>query len=136
MIEIYFDGSCDKNPHGRMGYGFHINLHGTEIDCGYSGCAAKHGNTNNIAEYRALMMALELFKDTKGKTIHVRGDSDLVIKQMNGEYRIKKGAYKEDALKCRELVSKLRQSNQVSFKWIPRDQNERADELSNQYYKK
>lgn len=134
MIEIYFDGSCQDNPHGAIAYGYHINLNGTEIHSGFGGEPACKGNSNNVAEYKALLLALEECRDIKGKTILIKGDSKLVIMQMTGRWRIKDGMYRKDALLAREVVQRLASENLVEFKWIPREENVRADELSNEYY--
>lgn len=138
MLELYFDGSCLNNPNGAIGYGYHLNLNGVEIENGFDGKEAKTGHSNNVAEYMGLILGLEfcLDSDLKNQNLIVKGDSNMVIMQMSGAWRIKNGLYRQSALECLKLVGQIRKSNSIQFKWIPRDMNYRADELSNQYYYK
>jgi ribonuclease H / adenosylcobalamin/alpha-ribazole phosphatase len=89
-------------------------------------------NTCNIAEYRAFMMALKrLLRDgQQDEIVQLRGDSKLVVEQMSGRWRIKRGAYKPYALKAKLLVE---QFSQLSIKWVPRERNVLADRLSKHY---
>jgi ribonuclease HI len=83
--------------------------------------------TNNVAEYEALMLGLKLLKKVGAKQIMVRGDSELIIKQIKGEYAAKHPrlrAYRNvvlDALKC---------FNEVDLQVMPRGQNILADGLA------
>ena len=85
-------------------------------------------------EYLALNEALEylLQFQLQENNVHVFGDSNLVINQLNGTYEIGNGFYKNEALRCQWLAKEFKQ---ISFTWIPREQNFEADELSNLYYK-
>jgi ribonuclease HI len=75
------------------------------------------------------MLVLEKLAEMglQGESILIHGDSQLVINQMWGSWNMNKGAYIETAMKCREL---LRQFSSTRGKWVQREQNERADELS------
>lgn len=126
----YFDGACEPcNPDGMMGMGVYIENGSNQFATGFK-IDAKKGNTNNIAEYLAFIRVLELMKSKTNCTIEILGDSMLVVKQMNGEWQIKAGAYKEYALKAVELFTELRKKNDVSLSWIGRDFNTKADEQS------
>jgi ribonuclease HI len=125
--KCYFDGACEPaNPSGKIGAGVYI----TDGESEYTDSIfvpAKKENTNNIAEYLAFIRVLELMKNKSGDNIQIFGDSMLVVKQMNGEWQIKSGAYREYALKAIPLLNNLRKKNEVFIKWIPREQNEKAD---------
>lgn len=84
--------------------------------------------TNNVAEYLALIAALEWI-DLNAPTaaVHVRMDSKLVIEQMSGNWKVKHPDMQVLAAQANRLVVGRR----VSFEWIPREQNSRADALAN-----
>ena len=132
MIEVYFDGACGpRNPGGKCGGGAAIYKDEeliAEIADRYVPLI-KGRTSNNVGEYYGLIQALEyLIKEgLNEELIEVRGDSNLVISQMNGKWRIKAGTYIEQALIAKELK---KQFSKIRFLWIPREQNERADELS------
>lgn len=84
--------------------------------------------SNNVAEYSGLLSALAWLKD-KGlarEKIQCFGDSNLVVQQMMGNWKIKKGLYKLYAFRCQELI---RTFPNISVSWIPREKNI-ADEVS------
>jgi ribonuclease HI len=66
-------------------------------------------------------------QNKEGEEIEIYGDSQLVVKQMNGEWGVKKGAYAEYAYKASILLCNLKEKNTVTIQWIPREQNEKAD---------
>ena len=90
---------------------------------------AETQTTNNLAEYAGLLAILEyLFRrNLNQEEIHICGDSQMVIEQMNGNWKIKKGPYVGLAEKCKEI---LEQFSNISFEWIPREDNDIADGLS------
>jgi ribonuclease HI len=95
------------------------------------------GNTtNNQAEYQALEMGLEWIsinchpEGTKGSLIVCKLDSELVVKQLNGEYKLKNEELKPWFAKIRNLVIEL--GGGVTFSHIPREQNKIADSLVNE----
>lgn len=137
-LYVYFDGACEPfNPGGNMGFGFLIKQgseNGTVIhqDSGYKPMSAN--NSNNVAEYRALIMALEclLQHGYENARIKVNGDSKLVIEQMRGNWRAKAGLYfpyYHQAMKFRLKFSA------ITFAWIPRENNKQADALSKAHIK-
>ena len=84
--------------------------------------------TNNEAEYRALLLGLELAKDLKPETLVCSLDSELVVSQINGLYRVKKPHLRRLLLKIRQVE---RNYPKVVYKLIPRDKNTAADALAN-----
>jgi len=130
-IICYFDGCCEpKNPGGAMGYGAIVVIDGT-ISLEWSGYdPAENTNTNNIAEYKSLEKILDylLENDLTGDNVLIKGDSQLTVRQMSGEYGINNGAYVPYARRC--LTKANRFKKLPKFQWIPRAQNEDADKLS------
>jgi len=129
----FFDGACyPNNPGGRMGQGVVIKKDGNVVR--YSdGQPPARNNTNNVSEYLALRIILGKFINKKGCKVRIYGDSNLVISQMTGEFRIKSGNYVKIAFECIEMLSKIRVDNDVKLYWIPREKNTEADDLSKSY---
>jgi ribonuclease HI len=84
--------------------------------------------TNNVAEYRALIFALEKAKDFKTSEIECRLDSELVVKQLNGQYKVKDPNLKE----LFNIVQGLIFFKPISFLHVRRELNKKADKLVNQ----
>jgi ribonuclease HI len=84
--------------------------------------------TNNVAEYQALIAALSYAAEHGVQTLHVRSDSELLVRQMRGEYRVKNPGLVPLFAKARLLVDRLRA---VSFEHVPRALNHEADRLAN-----
>jgi ribonuclease HI len=84
--------------------------------------------TNNQAEYRALIAALEKAVELGARQVDIRLDSELVVKQMKGRYRVKNAALRPLYLKVGELLSRLEGFTLTS---VPRRQNTEADRLAN-----
>ncbi|MBU0586081.1 ribonuclease HI family protein [Candidatus Micrarchaeota archaeon] len=122
MLIIHTDGACFGNP-GPMGIGIAIYKNQKLIK-EISEFIGK--GTNNIAEYSAVLRALETAKELNETEIEIRSDSQLIVKQLKGEYKVKLPHLKE--LK-RKILSISKEMN-VNYKWIPREQNAKADELS------
>ena len=85
--------------------------------------------TNNEAEYRAIIAALENAIRLGAGQVDIRSDSELVVRQINGRYRVKKVSLRPLYLKVKQLQSQL---EAVTVTHIPREQNREADRLSNQ----
>jgi broad specificity phosphatase PhoE/ribonuclease HI len=84
--------------------------------------------TNNVAEYRALKAALEeVHRINPLARVRVRMDSKLVIEQMSGNWKIKHPDMRALAIEVQQLSAGL----DISFEWIPREENSRADALAN-----
>jgi ribonuclease HI len=125
MIEAYTDGRAEPNP-GLGTYGYVIYKEGRRVHSEH-GLAGREV-TNNYAEYFCLVKALERLSAHRDEEITVFSDSRLLVNQMEGKWRFKRGTYGEKYLEAKELAkgfSKLR------FEWVPRERNSEADELTN-----
>ncbi|HHM24029.1 MAG TPA: ribonuclease HI family protein [Bacteroidetes bacterium] len=85
--------------------------------------------TNNAAEYRALLSCLEEVAALGGKQVTIYSDSQLLVRQFNGEYRIKNKALKKLAEKVRNTIA--RHGLQVEMVHVPRSETKEADRLAN-----
>ena len=85
--------------------------------------------TNNVAEYRAVIRGIELAAEHGATELELRGDSELVVKQVRGEYRVKDAGLKPLHA---EVRSKLSAFSAWSFEHVRREQNAEADALVNQ----
>ena len=132
MITIYFDGLCrPKNPGGVATYGYLIYRDGKKVNSGYGVIGSGPGMTNNVAEYSALKHAAEWVNWHGGdEEIEIKGDSQLVIHQMNGTWQVRSTTSKKFVPEIRRLL----EGRKIQFIWIPREQNVEADELSNLAY--
>ena len=126
MITAYTDGGARGNP-GPAGYGVHI------LDADENTLAELVGPlghaTNNVAEYSGLIAALQWAVDHGHQRVRVRMDSELVIKQMRGEYKVRHATMQELHADAKRLIAKL---ERVTFEHVRREQNKVADGLSNQ----
>lgn len=130
LIEVWFDGACwPRNPGGHASYGYSIQFDGIEQKAGTGYVGFGDEMSNNVAEYCGVLAALEylLERGHVGARVIVYGDSDLAIRQLSGRWKAKKGMYIPYYLRAMAAVVKFRD---ITFKWIPREQNEWADELS------
>ena len=120
------DGGARGNP-GPAAYGYVLEAEdGTVL--------AAHGErigvaTNNVAEYRALIEGLRKALELAVDEVEVISDSELLVKQMTGEYRIKNAALQELSLEASHLARKL---SHVSYRAVRREHNELADRLVNE----
>jgi ribonuclease HI len=125
VITLEFDGGSRGNP-GPAGIGVVLRAaDGTAlVTLGrFIGRA-----TNNVAEYRALITALEQARQVGARKIQIRGDSELVIKQMRGEYRVKHPDLQPLYQEAQDLV---RQFELLSIEHNYRHKNALADKLAN-----
>ncbi|MDK2864367.1 MAG: ribonuclease [Thermotogota bacterium] len=123
-IRIFTDGGSSGNP-GKAAAGFVvyerdklIALHGESL--GYA--------TNNFAEYRALELALEWIK-SRGlfvSQLDIFCDSELLVKQLTGEYKVRSGSLREIHQRIKEHFQAFKA---VEVNWIPREKNRLADWL-------
>lgn len=132
-ITIYTDGGSRGNP-GKAGIGV--------VFCNEKGQIIKKygeylgdGLTNNDAEYNAVIFALKKFKALFGKAIaetsdvEIRADSELLVKQLNGEYKIENEKIQKFFIEIWNLKIDFKS---VKFKHIPREKNKEADRLVNE----
>jgi len=124
--------SGPQNPGGYMGAGVVIHETNEEPHYIHKGYKKDGSNSNNKAEYLALEIALDKLRYEHDKDVFIYGDSNLVIQQMSGKWKIKGGMYSEIAFRCQSKLEWLLQNQelQITFKWIPREKNTVADELS------
>jgi ribonuclease HI len=124
--KLFTDGGARGNP-GPAAYGYVL-----EADDGT--VLAAHGErigiaTNNVAEYSALIAGLEKALELAVPEVEVISDSELLVKQMNGEYRVKNEALRELSARASQLA---RQIGDVSYRAVRREHNELADRLVNE----
>lgn len=125
MVVAYIDGGARGNP-GPAGYGVSIESpDGDVLDQlhGALGIA-----TNNIAEYNGLLAALQWAVDHDVRRVHIRADSELLVKQMRGEYKVKNAGLQPLYVRARLLAAQL---DDVRFEHVRREVNKDADRLSN-----
>lgn len=125
MIRAYIDGGARGNP-GPAGYGVRVEAaDGTVL-------AELHGGlgvaTNNVAEYNGLLAALQWAVDHDERQVQIRADSELLVKQMRGEYKVKNSGLQALCARARLLVMQL---DTVVFEHVRRELNTEADRLSN-----
>jgi ribonuclease HI len=122
---IYTDGGSRGNP-GPAAYAYVIKRPGVADieEKVYFG-----QTTNNIAEYTGLVKALEHAKELGGRKLVVNSDSELMVKQMNGQYRVKNAGLLP---LYQQAVALRKQFDSVAIKHVYREQNARADRLCNE----
>jgi ribonuclease HI len=119
------DGGSRGNP-GPAGYGVRIELaNGTVIELKES----LGLTTNNVAEYSGLIAALKWAAANEVSSLHVRADSELLVKQMRGEYRVKSPALQPLHEQACALVRRI---GDVTFQHVRREFNKDADRLANE----
>ena len=122
---IYTDGAARGNP-GPAAIGAVIK---DERNCVVTSISQRIGvTTNNQAEYRALIAALQKVTGLGVRHVEIRSDSELMVKQLNGEYHVRNAGLKPLYAQVREALSSFESFIVVS---IPREQNRAADSLAN-----
>jgi ribonuclease HI len=120
------DGGARGNP-GPAAFGYVLEAEdGTVL--------AAHGErigvaTNNVAEYRALVAGLEKALELSVDEVDVVSDSQLLVRQMTGEYKVKNEALRKLSLEAAALARRLRR---VTYRSVTREHNELADRLVNE----
>jgi ribonuclease HI len=122
---VYFDGGSRGNP-GPAAIGWVIV---TSDGIAAEGSERIGKATNNQAEYEALIRALEAAADIGFEELTVKGDSQLIVKQVRGEWDTNDPTLREKRVRAREL---FRDFEEWSLDHVPREINERADELVNE----
>ncbi len=132
MIEIWIDGLCEPNPGGVCCVGYIIKNNGATIAVGSRAIGVGEGMTNNVAEYNALIYALKKLRhlNLENKDILVRSDSQLLVNQMNGNWKAGTPHISRLVRETRALATHFR----IRFEWIPREENEEADRLTRSAY--
>ena len=121
---IHIDGGSRGNP-GPASFAYVIERPGQPVD-EHAETIGK--TTNNVAEYTALVAALYRAVEVGLKSVHIFSDSELLVKQMNGEYRVKSEDLQELYGEAQDL---RRQFDTVTLTHVRREKNKRADELCN-----
>jgi probable phosphoglycerate mutase len=123
---LYTDGGARGNP-GPAAYAFVLEAEdGTVLDARGKAIGVA---TNNVAEYSALVAGLERAVEAGVRELEVVSDSELVVKQMRGEYKVKHPALQELFLRASRLA---REIHRVRYTAVRREHNELADRLVNE----
>jgi ribonuclease HI len=85
--------------------------------------------TNNVAEYRALLLGIERARALGATELELVGDSELIVRQVRGEYRVKDAALKELHA---QVIATLKDFDRWTIRNVPREENARADSLVNE----
>ncbi len=123
-MTIYTDGASRNNP-GEAGAGIYIIKDNNPV-----GEIARYlgRTTNNIAEYSAAIIGLEYALMHGASRVRLLADSELMVKQLNGVYKVRNQGLKPLFLKARELIERI---GDVEVQYIPRELNKQADALAN-----
>ena len=124
-IIAYIDGGSRGNP-GPAGYGVSIETSTGTIIHEFTGAIGVA--TNNTAEYRGLIAALEYLVEHQHRNVVIRSDSQLLTRQMTGRYQVKHPQLRKLYIRAKELEALL---GNIDYEHIPREQNKRADKLAN-----
>jgi ribonuclease HI len=128
-LKIFSDGGARGNP-GPAASAFVVFDNGEKIyeESKYLGVA-----TNNIAEYKALLMALRWFEKNKTRykkhALHFYLDSQLVVRQLNGRYKIKSPNIKPLVIEIKNIEREI--GNLINYTSVPREKNKISDALVN-----
>jgi ribonuclease HI len=125
MVVAYIDGGARGNP-GPAGYGVHIQSSDGSVLHQLHGALGIA--TNNVAEYNGLLAALQWAVSNNVPRLHIRADSELLVKQMRGEYKVKNPGLQPLYVRARLLAAEL---DHVTFEHVRREYNKEADRLSN-----
>ena len=129
-VRVHFDGACQPpGSEGVAGWGYVIDGPGFHYeDFGLATRPYSAHSTNNVAEYVGAIRALEQLRSIGyAGDVVVEGDSQLVIRQMNGEYEVRAEHLKAYHAWLRRLTNVFAR---VEFRWVSREENRAADALS------
>jgi len=124
-ITIETDGSCRPNP-GEMGIGIVIyredgkKLKEISESIGYG--------TNNIAEYEAVIRGLKEAERLQAEEILIRSDSRLMVRQINGKYKVKNKGIRSLFIRLQEMIRESKA--EITIEWVEREKNGAADTLA------
>ncbi len=126
-VFIWTDGACRGNP-GPCSLGLQVlNRDGQILH--EEALYLENNNTNNFAEYRAVIRALELAVQQAVQKLSLFSDSQLIIRQLEKKYKVKSSNLKPLFKQCQKFLKKI---PEVHLKYISREQNKPADALANQ----
>jgi ribonuclease HI len=125
-LRAWVDGGARGNP-GPAGYGAYIEDEDGNVVAEVSGFLGV--TTNNVAEYRGLLAALRAANQLNARSLVVHADSELVVKQMNGQYKVKHEKLRPLFLEAQALAARL---PRFAIRHVRREQNRDADRLANE----
>jgi ribonuclease HI len=126
ILHAYIDGASRGNP-GESGVG--IVLKDERGNLLYAEGHFLGKGTNNAAEYAAFLRCLKRAKTFRCQKLVVHCDSELLVRQFNGEYKIKSPDLKKEMAKARKIMKSL--TYPIEVRYIPREKNVEADRLAN-----
>jgi len=125
VLHIHIDGASRGNP-GEAGFGIHVATPAGERVASLYGYLGKA--TNNVAEYQALIHALRFALERGAREVRIFSDSELVVRQMAGRYKVKHPGIVPLHREASRLLSKI---GDARLAHVPREQNREADRLAN-----
>lgn len=126
MLEIYIDGSCRGNGTDKAIGGIGIVSYKDGVKYGALQLRLLESVTNNEAEYTSLIYAFGLIRGLQDRVI-IKSDSQLIVNQVNGKWRVKQDHLKGLCKACREGMKNF---SNITLEWIPRAENAEADKLA------
>jgi len=132
-LTVFADGLCEPNPNGKGCWGWvAFDSQGKEVACGWGFAGSGAGMTNNVAEFTAIIEALRWIITTgPGTQVELLSDSQIAVRQILGEY----ACHKAHLQKLRDEALSLIARADVKLRWIPHEQNAKADALSQRAYR-
>ena len=125
MYSLYFDGASRKNPGPASFGGVIYNESGEELDTYYKFIGTA---TNNVAEYCGLLAGLHRARDLNIKELKVFGDSNLIIQQVTGKWKVKNDNLRAIYNQIKEVEPFF---TVITYQHVYRKDNKRADQLAN-----
>jgi len=125
-VVIYTDGASRGNP-GAASIGVFVTGPSGETVLEYKECVGHQ--TNNYAEYTAVLRSLELAKEHGTSVVTIRSDSELMVRQMQGQYKVKSPVIIPLFQSCKALIPEFKK---VEFEHVRREYNREADRLANE----
>jgi ribonuclease HI len=122
----HIDGAARGNP-GPASYGVVVESADGAARAAFSSCLGR--TTNNVAEYEALLAALDYALRQATRRLVVLSDSELLVRQLEGRYKVKSPDLKPRFERAREMIARL---ESFRIRHVPRSQNAEADRLANQ----
>ena len=127
ILYAFTDGASRGNP-GESGFGIIVKDQGGETILTLNGYIGR--TTNNVAEYTALLKLLEHMQSVACSRMVVHSDSELMVKQLNGSYKVKNKGLKRYHAQFKELKERL--PFDIDIRHISREENSDADRLANE----
>lgn len=135
MSTVYIN--CDGGSRGNPGPSGAACVAYEESDDGSRKCILEkavfiENKTNNHAEYAAMTLAIDFASTLKCKEIKILSDSKLIVEQMNGNWRVKAQDLSPMYEIAQDKLQKIKDKGiKISISWVPREQNQHADQLAN-----